>query len=82
MCAKIATAVRGLKLEYGDKVRLQVVPRTRGDKAMEAEIDGFDIGSHGLVAISAEAQVLGKIPGHQFGQAEILAELGKLLGKP
>ena len=61
---------------------MQVVPRTRGDKALEAEIDGFAIGSHGLVALATDATVQGKIPGHQFGQAEILAELGKLLGKP
>lgn len=59
-----------------------MVPRTRGDKALEAEIDGFDIGSHGLVALSAEAHVLGKIPGHQFGLREIRAELGKLLPAP
>lgn len=59
-----------------------MVPRTPGDEALAAEIDGFDIGSHGLVALAADSTVRGKIPGHQFGQSEILAELGKLLGTP
>ena len=63
---------------YAGKVRFTIVPSTK--KGFKTEVEGFDIGSHGLVGFDPKGKVATKIKGHEFGKAEIVKAIKTLLG--
>ena len=61
-----------LETEYGDRVRFVIVaPEETAQRAAEIQEFGFAELRHGLVAFSPSGEPLVKMPGHQFGKAEI-----------
>lgn len=77
MCAQVSLAVRELSKSHSDRVRFRIVLR-KGD-AVKKEIEGFDIGTHGLIALDADDNPVDKIPGHDFAAPEIEARIRNLL---
>lgn len=61
-----------LEQEYGEQVHFHVVPAEetalRQDEIQEF---GFTDLKHGLVVFDASGEPVAKLPGHQFGRAEI-----------
>ena len=69
-----------LETEYEGRVRFGLVSAEetaqRGD---EIEAFGFTALKHGLVGFNGEGEAVVKMPGHQFGKAEITAKIEELL---
>jgi hypothetical protein len=65
------TAVRGLEPKYKDYVKFTIVDMTEKPDS-KAEVKGFDLGTHGLVALNAAGEKVDSLPGHNFGQREIV----------
>lgn len=65
-------AVGELAQEYEGRVEFNVISAEETAKAgKEIESFGFTDQRHGLVAFSSKGEALVKLPGHQFGKAEI-----------
>ena len=77
---KVAAAVGELEQEYGDRAAFVIVPAEetaqRGD---EIEAFGFTALKHGLVIFDDAGDAAVKLPGHNFGRAEIEAGLREVL---
>ena len=69
---RIVAAVSELEQEYGEQVDFVVVSPEE-TKARKAEVTGYGLGSHGLVAFAADGSVRARLPGHEFGRDEIVA---------
>ena len=69
--------MRGLEEEYRGKVQFTVLSAASLDA--KAEIKEYELGSHGLVALSAAGEKVHTIPGHEFGRDEIVEAVQKLL---
>jgi hypothetical protein len=73
-------AVGELETEYGDRIDFVIVPAEetarRGD---EIEAHGFTALKHGLVGFGPDGEARVRMPGHQFGRAEIEAALPELM---
>lgn len=69
-----------LEQQYGDGIRFTIVPAEQTAESQD-EIDeyGFTDLKHGLVIFSSEGEAVVKIPGHQFGKAEIDAGIRTML---
>jgi hypothetical protein len=66
--------VRELEIEYEGRVRFEIVaPEDTAKRA--AELQQYDLGSHGLVGLDADGVEKAHVPGHQFGREEILAAI-------
>ena len=64
---------------YEGKILFSIVPHTKAGFA--DEVASFDIGNHGLVGFDPQGKVGTKIPGHEFGKAEIVKAIKTLLGE-
>ncbi len=77
---KVSAAVSALEQVHSDKIDFVIVsPEDTAAAADEIEAFGFTALKHGLVVFDAEGEAIAKLPGHQFGQAEIEAALKPLL---
>ena len=70
-------AVGGLKKEYEGRVNFTIVSAVEQKK--RKDLDGLNIGNHGLVGYAADGTLEVKIPGHNFGEKEIRQAAEKLL---
>jgi len=77
MCNGIVAAVSELEREYEGKLRFSVLSMESPGAAEVAE--KHELGSHGMVALSATGDELGTIPGHDFGREEIVELIGTVL---
>lgn len=72
--------MRELEQEYEGRARFDIVPPEEtaesGDELAEY---GFTELKHGLVVLDPEGEAVAKLPGHQFGRAEIEAALQEAL---
>ena len=61
-----------LQTEYPDQANFNIIPASetakRGD---EIKAFGFEALKHGLVVFDAKGEPVSKLPGHNFGKAEI-----------
>ena len=72
-----------LQQEYGDRVDFVVVDAAEtAARKDEIEAFGFHDLRHGLVAFDSAGQAVVKLPGHEFGKAEITAAIEAALKKP
>ena len=63
-------AVRELEPEYEEVITFTIV--SAEDTATKGEeIEELELGSHGLVAVAPDGEVVYTIPGHAFGKPEI-----------
>jgi hypothetical protein len=64
-----------LRDEYAGRVRMVVLP------AADPSAEHYDFGPtrHGLVALSADGELVSVLPGHDFGRAEFVAQVEDLL---
>ena len=67
---RIAAAVRELQVEYGEQVDFVLVS-PEDTKGRKAEIDEYELGSHGLIAFAADGSVRARLPGHEYGAHEV-----------
>lgn len=69
-----------LEEEYGERAEFNVIPAEETAKRSD-EIDAFGFTElrHGLVIFAADGEPVVKMPGHQFGRAEIEAGLRSVL---
>ena len=72
--------MRELEVEYADRVNFVIVsPEDTAGAPEEIEAFGFKDDGHGLVIFDGEGEVAGKLPGHNYGRAEIEAQLKTVL---
>jgi len=71
--------VRDLEKEYAGRVAFEILPASspRGREAVER--NGWDDPLHGLECLSPDGRVVGNLPGHGYGRAEIVAQVEALL---
>ena len=73
-------AVGELEQEYQGRVDFVIVPAEEtARRSDEIEEYGFTDQRHGLVAFDEDGDVCVKLPGHQFGKAEIEAAVETVL---
>lgn len=78
---KVVAAVGELEQEYGERVDFNIVSaEDTAQRFDEIEEYGFVDLKHGLVVFSPAGEALVRIPGHQFGKAEIAAGIEVVLG--
>ena len=46
---------------------------------MQAEIQEYELGSHGMVGFTPEGKPKVTIPGHKFGEVDLVAKVEELL---
>lgn len=63
--------------KYDGKVNFTIVPAE--EDGFAEDIQTYDLGTHGLVALGPAGEVKATIPGHKFGKAEIEGAIAKLL---
>ena len=79
---KIVAAVSELKPEYAGRIDFVVIPATEtATRSDEIKAFGFTALKHGLVGFNSDGDPLVKIPGHNFGRAEIVAVATTLLAE-
>ena len=70
--------MRELEIEYEGRVSFDVVsPEDTAKRA--AELQQYDLGSHGLVGFDADGVERAHVPGHQFGREEILGAIAAVM---
>lgn len=69
-----------LEPQYEGRIDFVLIPAEETAKrADEIETYGFTEARHGLVGFTSEGDPLVKLPGHNFGKAEIVAAIEELL---
>ena len=69
-----------LETEYGNSIEFNIIgAEETAAKADELAIYGFTDLKHGLVVFDANGDAQVKMPGHEFGKAEIQAAIEKVL---
>ena len=69
-----------LEPEYEGRIQFVLIPAAETAKRQgEIEEFGFTDQKHGLVGFTSDGDPIVKIPGHNFGEAEIVAAIDTLL---
>ena len=63
--------------KYDDQVTFTIVPAE--EDGFAADIQDYDLGTHGLVALDASGEARATLPGHKFGKTEIEEAIAKAL---
>ena len=72
--------MRELQPEYAGRIDFVVIPAEEtAQRPAEIEAFGFTDLKHGLVAFNAQGEAVVKIPGHNYGRAEILVAVETVL---
>tara|TARA_R110000850_G_C9897314_1_gene459505 strand:- start:772 stop:1014 length:243 start_codon:yes stop_codon:yes gene_type:complete len=69
MCAKVTVIVNGLKDEHADTVDIKAVKVGVGDS--KKEIEESDLEVHGIIAKSAEGEIVTTVEGHSYGKDKV-----------
>lgn len=79
---KIVAAVGELEPQYAGRVDFVVIPAAEtAQRSHEIEAFGFTDLKHGLVVFSSDRVPVVKMPGHNFGKAEIVVAIEKTLAQ-
>jgi len=79
---KVVAAVGELEQEYGARVDFRVVPAEETARSQaDIEAFGFTAQKHGLVVFDGSGEPRVKLPGHQYGKAEIQAAIEEVLAE-
>lgn len=72
--------MRELETEYAGQFHFNVLSAEETKKRQDEVIGfGFEAQRHGLVILDPKGEALAKLPGHQFGRAEIESAMKNIL---
>lgn len=68
-----------LEKEYEGRVRFEVRDANSEEGKTAVETYGWQEALHGLVTLGPDGKMVGTIPGHRYGRAEVQAKVEELL---
>jgi hypothetical protein len=71
--------VRDLQKEYEGRVAFEILAATGPEGRAATERNGWKDAQHGLEARTPDGKVAGHLPGHDYGAAEVRAQVESLL---